>query len=759
MADLPTSSNGAKAARWPGLRMGHRGVWIAIGRLACRTVGPVPYNYPVTDSTPPLDYAAINLMLRAPRVAVIVDGAEQAWLSAARIALAQCSQVWGGSGFVLVPHRDGVVDPVVLRAVVAYDPDYVAVSVRTIAEQEAAAPGALLLEQGNTPLDGEERSALVGRISDVEAYDEMGHLARTAVIGACSTHRMRDENEEGKPEWDDDLHQLGKAGPSGPGLTAVAKLGTYLEKPCMSAAPTWGGALGLLTAAKLGSAQHPATALNTSPVGDEAIWTAAWLQGFVSIPPDAATELVLNPAGPAMSFKVQDLPAAWHNAQGGLTTVSLGSTRLTPAWVVVGDAPDDFALWMILDRLYGHAVWLHSDWFSTDSEESRDVLKGVTHDWQRFKRGLHVCSVRAAEVQVNAVANFLQDLLQNPGEGRRTPRGRQLTSGQVPWGDTGSLTLAARKNFSAELPVPVHRDAEGGVQLVTKPPAIAIGESLEGDGLTWQVDLSFDDSAMPRRRGLQGSELCAQGQDPLHTHVRNSRAGITWHSARYDFIQAGMAPDQQVARPRVRELSLSDWAAAMSRQRGYANQYSASGISAQVLATLWGGRSQMVDDFAGPWREVLRFFGPSGAPNNQGSSTKYDEGVGVVITGHGGILTFKGIAGCWPGDTDRLEVRAHVDRLVARRVLRRGLALICSECHKAAFVAVDDLSQTNRCTSCSAVNQLDGAAWKKPYDEPLRFYDLHPVAREFMQGNGDAPLVAAQHLKAASKSFADAAET
>ena len=91
-------------------------------------------------------------------------------------------------------------------------------------------------------------------------------------------------------------------------------------------------------------------------------------------------------------------------------------------------------------------------------------------------------------------------------------------------------------------------------------------------------------------------------------------------------------------------------------------------------------------------------------------------------------------------------------------MLRRGLALICSECHKAAFKALDDLGQSNTCTRCSAVTELTKAAWKTPVDEPLWFYDLHPVARELVHDNGDAALVAAQRIRINSRSFVDVAE-
>jgi hypothetical protein len=209
-------------------------------------------------STPTLDYAAIDLMLRAPRVAVIVDGSDKGWVAAARIALAQCAEVWGGAGFVLVPHHDGKVDRTVLEAVVAYDPDYVATSARTIAERETASPGALVLaDENGAPITGEERVELIARVGEQEVFEELAAAARDTVVAACSTHRMREEDEEGEPVWDDPLHQLSKADPTGLGLTHVDRLRAFADKVCVSAPPAWGGALGLLAAAKLGAVQRP----------------------------------------------------------------------------------------------------------------------------------------------------------------------------------------------------------------------------------------------------------------------------------------------------------------------------------------------------------------------------------------------------------------------------------------------------------------------------------------------------------------------
>lgn len=57
---------------------------------------------------------------------------------------------------------------------------------------------------------------------------------------------------------------------------------------------------------------------------------------------------------------------------------------------------------------------------------------------------------------------------------------------------------------------------------------------------------------------------------------------------------------------------------------------------------------------------------------------------------------------------------------------------------------------------CSATTELTQAAWKTPADEPMWFYDLHPVARELVQDHGDAPLVVAHGLL--SSGFSDVAE-
>jgi len=708
-----------------------------------------------------LDYASVELSLRAPRVAVLVEVDSEEWMFTARIAIRQSTLTWGGAGFVLVPHRGGKIDPFLLQAVRAYDPDYVATSARTAAQQDFASPGTLVITGSDgDPLAGPEVAEVLKRVGEREVFHGVSDDARDVVVAACSPHRMLDDVDDPGSAWDVDYAALGDDQPSGMGLTPTTAVPKYAEVPCLAAHPGWGGALGLLAAAKVGALQRPEPGANAEPAKELAVEVASWLQGYSQSAPSALSALIYSPSGVGLSMLPQDLGWAWTNSRRGLIEVSTGSTRVSPAFLVVGDSPEDFALWMILDRLYGRATWLHSDWFGAAHSGRQAHLTALHRKQSSARNGFRVCSVSEPEASREAVAEELRtaydSAVRRPDETRRN----RISAEPLEWPTRGMLTLAAREYFSLDLPMPVTKDDNGGVALAAKPPALSMVQAgtQSASEMSWQVDATIEGSSMPTGRGLGGHHLCAPGQDPMHTWIRSSRSGITWHARRYDFVLGGVAADQQVARPKIRALGLADWTAAMAQQRGFAVQYSSAGLRARVLEALWGDRGTMLADFAGPWGRVFERFGPVGAPGNKGSSDKFAPGDGAVIAGHGALMTFAGIARSWPIGTDIGDVRSHVDRLVGARVLRRGLALICSECHKAAFKSLDDLGQSNTCSRCSAVTELTKAAWKTPVEEPLWFYDLHPVARELVQDHGDTSLVAAQRLSLESSAFVDVAE-
>jgi hypothetical protein len=114
------------------------------------------------DAAAQPDYVDAWMTLRPARVAVVFDGGEL-WHYWARLAIYAASQVWGGAGFILIPHRDGDVAPCLLQAAAAYDPDHVVLLRVTERHMELARPGVQSLRLNGQLVTGAERRELVAQ--------------------------------------------------------------------------------------------------------------------------------------------------------------------------------------------------------------------------------------------------------------------------------------------------------------------------------------------------------------------------------------------------------------------------------------------------------------------------------------------------------------------------------------------------------------------------------------------------------------------
>jgi hypothetical protein len=261
---------------------------------------------------------------------------------------------------------------------------------------------------------------------------------------------------------------------------------------------------------------------------------------------------------------------------------------------------------------------------------------------------------------------------------------------------------------------------------------------------------------MPRGRGLEGAKLLASDESPWMTWVRSGRDGISYLSTSDGLITDGASEEQKLARPRVRELSLLEWLQLMAQQAGYALALSDDGRRARLLASMWGSRALLTEDLSGPMVKALFAF----RPESSSSSGSYGPGEGVVLSGRGGHLTFRGFRRAWhqARADDVVVIRDALDRLISARVVRRGLILGCAECGQPAFIVISELDYVVGCPRCGSANSLSRQAWKLPAHEPQWFYDLHPAARELIDQNGYATLWLSQHLRSSSRHYIDVAE-
>jgi hypothetical protein len=700
------------------------------------------------------DYADARTTLRPARVAVVFDGGDD-WHYWARLALYAASQVWGGGGFILVPHREGEVAPLLLRAACAYDPDYVVLLRVTINRFEAARPGELPLLMNGQPVSGADREKLLEQVGGRFTNDPAGERARQAVAEVCSPYRERATAGEA---WFEEATALNAVGANGY-LTSVYDLESAPGGSRLAAPADWGGPLGVAVAARCGALAEPVAAGAPQIQDEERLDLLRWLlsDGGRGTPPYSA---VWHPAA-AASVKPLDLDTAFGWGRHGLTVIQRGYAPGRPALLVAGDDAADFALALAWDRLYGRSLWLPSEWQPSQDVSSskmtaiRVELDNFGFDPSHAGGQVQLATMSLDPVKMAELAKVLNSPLVHSLDPAGEPDRVTVDEPRFDLSQVGLLAVAGQ--FDQQFTVPVRRDAGGVVMMMPSPvPAIEDPELARSAGLQWHVDLELLGSAMPRGRGLDGQALFAPGENTRLTHVRSGRDAITYNAGLLTYVKAGTTPLSRLARPRLREPGLAEWARLLAGQSGLSFGLSPAGRHAETLGQLWESRDSFVRSFTGLLLPVLRAFQVSETQ----SSAAYPNGEGVVLLNgiREGYLTFAGMLKFAGDGTSPGTLRDAVDALAARGVVRRGLVLGCATCGRPSFTAVGNLAQVNQCPRCGAANELALQQWRHPVEEPAWYYDLHPVARELLADHGEVPLLLSRHLRSKSRWYDDAPE-
>jgi hypothetical protein len=647
------------------------------------------------------EYVDARMTLRPARVAVVFDGGDD-WQYWARLAIYAATQVWGGAGFILIPHRGGEVVPSLLQAAYVYDPDHVVLLRVTVRHFELARPGVQPLRLNGQLVTGAAREELIEQAGAAVIDDAPGEKARQAVAEVCSPYRRQFVSGE----WTEDLTAL-NAGPTGGGLTPISGLEGVPGGSRLAAPADWGGPLGVAVAARCGALVEPAPA-GPPPMDDqERLDLIRWLlgDGGRGTPPYSA---VWHPAA-AVSVLPLDLETAFDWGRQGLTVIQRGFAPRRPALLVAGDEAADFALALAWDRLYGRSLWLPSEWqpsldVSTSEMTAIRLLLGDFGFDERDHGGrVQLATTSLGPGAMTRLAEVLNaPLIHRADQAAEPPR---FAVDEPCFDHNGVRLLAVAGQFGHQFTVAVRKEGGGVVMMTPSPtPAIEDPDLARSADLRWHVDLELLGSAMPRGRGLDGQSLFAPGENIYLTNVRSGRDGITYDAARLDFVPAGTPPLSRLARPQLRELGLAEWARLLAGQSGLSVGLSPAGRRAEILRQLWDGRDSFVESMTGRLLPVLRAFQPSHAQ----SSRAYPDGEGVVLLNgvREGYLTFAGMLkfageGITPGD-----LRDDLDGLAVRGVIRRGLVLGCGTCGRPAFTALGNLAQVNQCPRCGTVNEL-----------------------------------------------------
>lgn len=743
-----------------------------------------------------LNYATLRTTLRPPRVAVVFDGGPD-WHYWVRLALRACSRVWGGKGFILVPHHDGQVAPEMLRAVRTYDPDYVVTLERTYGTTEAVCPGSIPIRFDETrELDGDERTKFIAERLDEPIEDPADERARLAVVEACASYRRRRSttgHAAGGRGWVEGVTSCTADGQFEQLTTAAAFAESaydkviegfpYPRESCLAGPADWGGTLGVAVAAACGVVDFPQVGVDPTLSSDDLKSVTSWLVQN-GLPSDRSRapfakpvqQMVWHP-GAALNHDPTRLPTVFDFTTIGTVPIARDFDYPGQSLVCIGDSAVDFALAFAHRRMYGQGLWLPPDWLWNDG-----VLNTATRIFMLLRSSVYRPARQGREIRITSStlsANELDELcdrfrdptMYRDRDGQPEGLANRIKSESASWPKKAVLYLAIAGDFGRDFAAPVNRDLNGDVEMVTPfpPPLVTdpvladLATGLDRNGaarLRWQVDVEFDPSETPHGRGLDGSSLLAPGSSPFGERVRSGRDGTTFESERLGLLIAGMPPGARLTRPRLRMPGLATWANLMANQYGNCMVFSAAGRRVEVLRELWGDRALLAADFSGPGAAVLRKFGP--ARTRRELNLADSDGV-ALRTGAGDelfepYLTFDGIIAAAGDNLTVEQLRHDIDGFLRRRILRRGLVLGCARCSTPAFVAIDELGQVNRCPRCLTPNDLDQARWRIPWNEPIWHYDLHAVVRGLVAQNGDVPLMLSHYLRSKARDYADVAE-
>jgi len=685
-----------------------------------------------------MTYSVINRGLRPSRVLIVFDGGDD-WSYWARRALYLANQVWGGAGFGLVPQKNGVVDPVLLRACRAFDPDYVVTFPSTIAEPDRTGargtPGS-----DDEHLAGQGGVGRQARTADFHGDPRPGDWeARDLVASVCSPYRHGDK--ELSSEWVEFLELASEEFPA-----ADAVPGAY-PAHVLQCPPTWGGLAGAAVAAHAGVAELPDPAA-VEPELDGATISRLTHWFFDQPQPSLPRDLLWFPNNVSTGVLTEDTPLAHERTMAGLVPVSSSQRDAGLVLAVFGDTAEDFALAQLSRLTYGRCVWLPS-FLGTDKESVPYALSSGLSDMARSTRGRrHALTLTSLSRPVEELTRIHERLRTGPyatafgNEGAR-PDVRSAHAAQLDWTRTNTQHLAIVEQYADVLTVPTVTDETGTREMVAPPPPPAVQDLALAShpDLRWHVDIAWTPSKSVRGRGVPGHELFAPTTGPWLTVARNSRDGISHLSSRLDFVATGTQNINRIARPALRELSLHAFIAAKATEHGMTIRVSDAGQRTAQLTRMLGGRDKFTALFGGRMLPVLHDLCPSSTTNDKA----YPDGDGVALRVGEGVLSFDGICARATG-MDRSDIHDQVDAALRAGVLRRGLVLRCQVCLTKQLQTIDKVGQRWNCDRCDATNDLDHGTWHISTDEPTWFYGLHPVGEHLLRDHGDVPALLAAHL-------------
>lgn len=636
-----------------------------------------------------------------------------------------------------------------LRAVACFDPDHILQLTPTLQEWERLAPGFLRFNDiDGQPLPPEDVASMLSNGGKHVHEDPAGDRARALLEAWCT------------PLWSPGSSRGGAGEPRYQHRSTIQSDGTS----------------GLVTSSSIVSESFSAYVAVPRHWESDTALVLASLWGIVEA--DEAREeldphVMLRNVLRAPERRLVD-GALWAGLPGsravsrfdvldaGVAVFETGYLDHRGA-VVIGDSVEDFAYAQACRVLQGFGLWLPTALFADDVFLSATVpMIQDCHPVYGDERRLP--SYASTSLDDEAVDRYLRRLDEAITGPFIAPAPRNhIARTQLPDLAGPRQVRAYPDDVDVPSTVAVDRDNDGTLTMTT-PYVLPSPQSegyFGGSLPAWLVDVWVDDSPAPQGRSVGPAAFVAPIRGWQESLVRSSRDGISVMAASFGFVLAGAVKHTRLARPTLVSPGMKAWAEAMAAEKSLTVRSSPPGNNAEIVARRLGGRELLIDLVNGPMHPALALFAETGESGNQRRSRLN------AMTAQQRALQPRWIGNIAYASLDAMRdattlsspepVVELLDQLIHADLVRRGVITSCADCRRRSFIPVDRLGRSYECPRCGAGNALTSTRWESGV-EPTWYFDLHTAIRQVMSERGDVPLLAAQHLKASARRYADVGE-
>lgn len=732
------------------------------------------------------DYAVITA--RSPRVAVLLpdlDGPDgrRAEPELDRV-LEWFGRVWGGAYMICLPSRNGAVPSVFVRLAAAYDPDLVlpwhpTLGSVAVADIDAARNLVEKARQGRdrssllAQLDGDDAirqsTVLVGGRPDPEALTAVLPTFAAAPGPPLVAYHLQDD----LPVPLTRLASLGRLptvdwrnSPLAPGTAAAADretIGRPVADLDLSGLDPWRRRLLKARFGVVGDGEH-ASAAGIRPPGEHA----------TAYPVDPVDDAhACASAGLTGSYAGSDAPNWTQPTVLGSTPLERSKTGLEiwsyvralprPFLVVAGNTVEDFCLYLCWLRLYGDgtAAWVpdaavpHAGVADDDSganswEGVAEIVREMLLDLPgEIYDGGWITSFSVRGDRLELLRTVLSAPHWHDDVPTRFTAMPVVRPDSLPVPDAPPFYVATGDVFEHAVPLMIHDDGTAGSIVRSPVPLLLADFARSGtDALlgNWVADVTVARCRLPaRRHAAPAAELDASLIEA--GLVRVGRTGTAAVGVKPGDLPAGLLIDHALTGLSLRDPDLG---ALLSRllPEGTGWQLSDAGRFYQGFADMAGGLPGLVEMLRDPSVSAVLdgFLDAKKGPGR------------VVLTDARRYLRSVECRALIRARTDGdpatiRDTRIVLDRLLAARILTRGLVLKCSRCRFTAFQPLGAVNSEFSCPRCSFGQPLTSAAWcDTPPHEPAWFYRLDELVYQALLKNIRVPALALAHLGACSSS-------